>query len=55
MSETKSPLRRVRFGPFEADLRTGELRKDGLKLKFSGQPFQVLSILLEHAGEVVTR
>jgi DNA-binding winged helix-turn-helix (wHTH) protein len=36
-------------------VRTGELRKDGVKLKFSGQPFQVLAILLEHAGEVVTR
>jgi DNA-binding winged helix-turn-helix (wHTH) protein len=55
MAETKSPPRLVRFGPFEADLRTGELRKDGVKLKFSGQPFQVLAILLEHPGEVVTR
>src|SRR5207248_3790718 len=36
-------------------LRTGELRKAGLKLKFSGQPFQVLAILLERPGEVVTR
>ncbi len=36
-------------------MRTGELRKDGVKLKFSGQPFQVLLILLEHAGDVVTR
>jgi Tol biopolymer transport system component/DNA-binding winged helix-turn-helix (wHTH) protein len=55
MPETKSPLRLVRFGAFEADLRTGELRKDGVKLKFSGQPFQVLAILLERPGEVVTR
>jgi len=45
----------VRFATFELDLRTGELRKDGVKLKFSGQPFQVLAILLEHPGEVVTR
>ena len=51
---THSP-RLVRFGGFEADLRTGELRKDGVKLKFSGQPFQVLAILLERPGEVVTR
>jgi DNA-binding winged helix-turn-helix (wHTH) protein len=45
----------VRFGIFEVDLRAGELRKSGLKLKLSGQPFQVLTILLEHPGEVVTR
>ena len=51
---THSP-RLVRFGAFEADLRTGELRKDGVKLKFSGQPFQVLAILLERPGDVVTR
>jgi Tol biopolymer transport system component/DNA-binding winged helix-turn-helix (wHTH) protein len=55
MPESKSPLRLVRFGAFEADLRTGELRKDGVKLKFSGHPFQVLAILLEQPGEVVTR
>jgi Tol biopolymer transport system component/DNA-binding winged helix-turn-helix (wHTH) protein len=55
MPETQSPLRLVRFGAFEADLRTGELRKNGIKLKFSGQPFQVLAILLERPGEVVTR
>ena len=36
-------------------MRTGELRKDGVKLKFSGQPFQVLAILLERPGDVVTR
>jgi DNA-binding winged helix-turn-helix (wHTH) protein len=51
---THSP-RIVRFGAFEADLRTGELRKEGVKLKFSGQPFQVLAILLERPGDVVTR
>ena len=45
----------VRFETFEVDLRTGELRKDGVKLKFSGQPFQVLAILLERPGDVVTR
>jgi Tol biopolymer transport system component/DNA-binding winged helix-turn-helix (wHTH) protein len=47
--------RLVRFGVFEADLQAGELRKAGAKLKLSGQPFQVLTILLEHPGEVVTR
>jgi len=45
----------VRFGSFEADPRTGELRKAGVKLKLRGQPFQVLAILLERPGEVVTR
>jgi len=47
--------RLVRFGAFEVDLRAGELRKDGAKLKLTGQPFQVLTILLEQPGEVVTR
>jgi Tol biopolymer transport system component/DNA-binding winged helix-turn-helix (wHTH) protein len=55
MSETQASRRFVRFGGFEADVRTGELRKDGVKLKLSGQPFQVLTILLERPGEVVTR
>jgi TolB-like protein/DNA-binding winged helix-turn-helix (wHTH) protein/tetratricopeptide (TPR) repeat protein len=55
MAETQSRPRLIRFGAFEADLRTVELRKDGVKLKFSGQPFQVLAILLERPGDVVTR
>jgi Tol biopolymer transport system component/DNA-binding winged helix-turn-helix (wHTH) protein len=55
MAETQARGRVVRFGEFEADLQTGELRKNGLKLKFSGQPFQVLAILLERPSEVVTR
>ena len=55
MAETQSELRFVRFGAFEVDLRTGELRKDGVKLKFSGHPFQVLVILLERPGDIVTR
>ena len=45
----------VRFGTFEVDLPSGELRKSGVKLKLTGQPFQVLAILLERPGEVVTR
>src|SRR6516165_9675560 len=45
----------VRFATFEVDLRAGELRKGGIKLKLGGQPFQVLGILLERPGEVVTR
>jgi TolB-like protein/DNA-binding winged helix-turn-helix (wHTH) protein/Flp pilus assembly protein TadD len=46
---------RFRFGAFELDLRTGELRKDGLRIRLQEQPFQVLGMLLEHPGEVVTR
>lgn len=51
-----SAQRRVfRFADFTLDLRTRELRRDGIRLKLPGQPFEVLSMLLEHAGEVVTR
>jgi TolB-like protein/DNA-binding winged helix-turn-helix (wHTH) protein len=46
---------RVRFGIFEADLRSGELRRDGLKVKIQELPFQVLVALLERPREVVTR
>ena len=45
----------VRFGVFEADLETGELRKNGAKVPLQGQPFQVCAILLERSGELVTR
>src|ERR1700758_1293179 len=45
----------VRFGVFEADLKAGELRRSGLKVKLQEQPLQVLVVLLEHPGEVVTR
>ena len=45
----------VRFGPFEADLNAGELRKRGLKLKLQELPFRLLAALLERPGEVVTR
>ncbi len=55
MAETQSRTRLVRFGAFEADVLTGELREDGVKLKLSGQPFQVLAILLERPGDLVTR
>jgi len=47
--------RRKRFGAFEVDLRSGELRKHGIRLKLQNQPFQVLALLLEHPGDVVTR
>jgi DNA-binding winged helix-turn-helix (wHTH) protein len=45
----------IRFATFEVDLQAQELRKGGLRLKLTGQPFQVLAILLEHPGQVVTR
>src|SRR5215467_728176 len=46
---------RLRFGVFELDLRAGELRKHGMRVRLQEQPFQVLAMLLEHPGEVVTR
>jgi Tol biopolymer transport system component/DNA-binding winged helix-turn-helix (wHTH) protein len=49
------PSHVVRFGMFEVDLRQGELRKNGIRLKLTGQPFQTLVILLEHPGDLVTR
>jgi Tol biopolymer transport system component/DNA-binding winged helix-turn-helix (wHTH) protein len=52
---SNTSCRRIRFGPFEVDLRSRELRKNGAKLRLQGQPLQVLVILLEHSGEVVTR
>src|SRR5882672_6737426 len=45
----------VRFGVFQANLRSGELRKHGLTIRVPGQPFKILAILLEQSGEVVTR
>ena len=51
----KDSPRLIRFETFEVDLVAGELRKSGVKLKLTGQPFQVLAILLERPGEVVTR
>ena len=47
--------RLARFGVFELDLAAGELRKNGAKLRLQEQPFQVLALLLERAGDVVTR
>jgi DNA-binding winged helix-turn-helix (wHTH) protein/TolB-like protein len=45
----------VRFANFEVNLRAGELRKDGSKMRLQEQPFLLLTVLLESAGEVVTR
>ena len=54
MAESQ-PARRYRFGAFEADSATGELRRQGLRLKLNAQPFQVLLMLLDRPGEVLTR
>src|SRR5215469_3233870 len=46
----------VRFGPFELDLRTGELRKSGgAKIRLEGQPVEILLLLLDRPGELVTQ
>ena len=50
MSPLSSAQVNVRFGEFDIDPRSGELRKRGIRTKLQGQPFQVLQILLEHAG-----
>jgi TolB-like protein/DNA-binding winged helix-turn-helix (wHTH) protein len=49
----ESPL--VRFGVFEVDRKTGDVRKQGLKIRLRGQPFDVLVLLLERPGDLVTR
>jgi DNA-binding winged helix-turn-helix (wHTH) protein len=53
--EATDRTRKVRFGAFDVDMRSGEVRKHGIRLKLHGQPFLVLSLLLEHPGDVVTR
>jgi TolB-like protein/DNA-binding winged helix-turn-helix (wHTH) protein/tetratricopeptide (TPR) repeat protein len=55
MEEDDQAGRRLCFGVFELDPRAGELRKRGLRVRLQQQPFQVLAMLLEHAGEVVGR
>src|SRR5262245_41091008 len=47
--------KRVRFGRFEADLVTGELRRDGVRIHLQERPFQVLTALVLSAGELVSR
>lgn len=46
---------KTRFGVFELDTRSGELRKSGSKISLQEQPFKILTALLEHPGEVITR
>jgi len=55
MTEQPGNGKRVRFGPYEADLAAGELLKDGRRVRLQEQPFQVLAALLERPNEVVTR
>jgi TolB-like protein/DNA-binding winged helix-turn-helix (wHTH) protein len=55
MGEVPGSPRLIRFGTVEVDLRAGELRKNGVKIKLQEQPFQILAMLLERPGELVTR
>ena len=55
MSDTHPATRVARFGSFEVDLRAGELRKKGVRIRLQEKPFQMLSALLEHPGELITR
>jgi len=55
MAQSGPPRRILGFGPFEVDLSSGELRREGLKVKLQDQPLRLLVLLLESAGEVVTR
>src|ERR1700728_1481534 len=54
-SHLQNGSRTIRFGAFEADLHSGEVRKSGNRIKLQDQPFKVLQILLERPGELVTR
>src|ERR1700688_2047930 len=53
--ESLPPNSVVRFGTYEVSLRSGEVRKAGLRIRVQQQPMKLLEILLEHPGEVVTR
>ena len=55
MADATSTPPVVRFGAFEVDLQAGELRKKGFKVRLQEQPLQVLALLLEQPGHVVTR
>jgi TolB-like protein/DNA-binding winged helix-turn-helix (wHTH) protein/Flp pilus assembly protein TadD len=55
MEEDHQVRGRLCFGVFELDLRAGELRKHGLRVRLQEQPFQILAMLLAHPGEVTTR
>ena len=55
MTQATQPFRRLRFGVFEADFRTGELTKLGRRVRLQEQPFQLLEMLLDKPGDLVTR
>lgn len=55
MSPSSQSSSRFRFGDFEVDLRSGDVWKNGNRIRLQDQPFQVLRMLLEHHGEIVTR
>jgi len=55
MPDPVSTLRRLKFGPYEADLQSGELREYGIRVRLQLQPFQLLAMLLARPGELVTR
>jgi DNA-binding winged helix-turn-helix (wHTH) protein/Tfp pilus assembly protein PilF len=55
MSSPQLPAALIRFGVFEADLRAGELRRNGVKVRLQDLPFRVLTLLLTRPGEVITR
>src|SRR5687768_6807381 len=55
MVEASPPSRMLRFGSYEADLGTRALRKDGAKVSLQDKPSQILALLVQHPGELVTR
>jgi DNA-binding winged helix-turn-helix (wHTH) protein len=55
MHDSTVPPRHVNFGPFELDVRSGELRKGSTRLKVPDQSIEILKALIEHPGELVTR
>jgi TolB-like protein/DNA-binding winged helix-turn-helix (wHTH) protein/Flp pilus assembly protein TadD len=55
MMQATQPFKRIKFGVFEADFRTGELTRHGKRIRLQEQPFQLLVMLLDRPGELVTR
>jgi len=55
MNSTPNPASTYQFGPYQVDIAAGQLRKHGSRIRLAGQPFDILIMLLERAGQVVTR
>src|SRR5262249_17817628 len=55
MASQPSSLLLLRFGPFEVNPQSGELRKSGIRIRLSGQPIRILLLLLERPGQIVSR